>query len=75
MMILIRKIVSCGKMLMLHALVVGLESSVFMKKLEIMPSLAPLPFDHPTKGCLSISFGKATDAGSFGSSFHSDVTC
>ena len=61
MMILIRKIISCGKMLMLHALVVGLESSVFMKRLEIMQSLAPLPFDYPTKGCLSISFGKATE--------------
>ena len=61
MMILIRKIISCGKMLMLHALVVGLGSSVFMKKLEIMPSLVPLPFDYPTKGCLSISFGKATE--------------
>jgi len=61
MMILIRKIISCGKMLMLHALVVGLESSVFMKRLEIMQSLAPLPFDYPAKGCLSISFGLATE--------------
>lgn len=61
MMILIRKIISCGKMLMLQSLVVGLDSSVFMKKLEIMQSLVPLPFDYPAKCCLSISIGKATE--------------